>query len=792
MSSFVPLGAIRREGEPRPATETLRLRISGMHCASCVSRVEGAMAGVPGVLAARVNLATQRAEADVAVSSAGAGASVEPLASQLAAAIRGAGYDAYPVTSVTPDDRELREREQESRQVRSRFLLAAVCGGGVFMIAHAGMLVPGLLPGNAWQQGLAQFVLAIPVQFVAGWPFLRGLARGVLRRSPDMDTLVGLGTLTAFAYSGFVLFAASGRGVAHTAELAGVPSEVAGLHLYFDTSVTIVALILLGRMLESRARSGTSRALRALLELRPRSAVRVRGSLEESVALDRVMPGDVLLVRPGDRVPVDGVLLDGRSSVNRALVTGEALPVDVGPGDAVTGGTLNGMGAFRMRAERVGADSLLMQVVALVERAQTTKASVQHLADRIAAVFVPIVIVVALVAFGVWWLSGAGVTASLLKLVAVLIVACPCALGLATPTALVTATGRGAEMGLLARDASALERAERVDTVVFDKTGTLTLGAPQLTDVVPAAGVSEQRLLSAAATAERRSEHPLALAVLRGARTRGAEPRDSDDFGVTPGRGVYALAEGHAIVAGTSAMLAEFGASDAPLAAERERLEALGRTVIAVAEQGELLGLLGLADTMRPEAPAVVRRLRESGLELWLITGDNARTAAAVATQAGIEPERVLAGVLPNEKSAAIDRLQKQGRRVAMVGDGLNDAPALAQADVGLAMASGTDVAMEASAFTLLGGDLSAVPDAFRLARRTLHVIRQNLFWAFAYNVVLIPVAAGVLVPLMAPGGAVGPVLGWHGELHPMLASLAMALSSMSVVMSSLRLRSFK
>ncbi len=791
-TTFVPLGAIRREGDPSPATETLRLRVSGMHCASCVSRVEAAMAGVPGVLAARVNLATQRAEADVVEVSAERVATGEPLVRQLAAAIRGAGYDAYPVTSATPDDRELREREQELRQVRRRFLLAAVCGGGVFLIAHAGMFAPGLLPGSAWQQAFAQFVLAVPVQFVAGRPFLRGLARGVLRRAPDMDTLVGLGTLTAFAYSVYVLFAASGRGVAHMAGMALMRPETAGLDVYFDTSVTIVALVLLGRLLESRARSGTSRALRALLELRPRSAIRVRGNLEESVALDRVVPGDVLLVRPGDRVPVDGVVLDGRSTVNRALVTGEALPVDVSPGDAVTGGTLNGTGAFRMRAERVGADSLLMQVVALVERAQTTKASVQHLADRIAAVFVPVVVVVALLAFGVWWWSGAGFTASLLKLVAVLIVACPCALGLATPTALVAATGRGAQLGLLARDASALERAERVDTVVFDKTGTLTLGAPQLTDVVPAAGVSEQRLLSAAATAESRSEHPLALAVLRGARTRGVEPRDCDDFGATPGRGVYALAEGRAIAAGTTAMLAEFGASDAPLARERERLEASGRTVIAVAEQGELLGLLGLADTMRPEAPEVVRRLRERGLELWLITGDNARTAAVVATQAGIASERVLAGVLPHEKSAAIERLQAQGKRVAMVGDGLNDAPALAQADVGLAMASGTDVAMEASAFTLLGGDLSAVPDAFRLARRTLQVIRQNLFWAFAYNVVLIPVAAGVLVPLLAPGGALGPVFGWRGELHPMLASLAMALSSVSVVTSSLRLRSFK
>jgi Cu+-exporting ATPase len=783
MSSFVPLGAIRREGEAPPATETLRLRVSGMHCASCVSRVEQAMAGVPGVLAARVNLATQRAEADVAQ----AGLDAAALNARLADAIRGAGYDAFPVTSPVADDRELRERAEEEALVRRRFLLAAVFGGAVFVIAHLGMLFPDLVPGTPWQQAFAQFVLSIPVQFVAGWPFLKGLVRGLMRRQPDMDTLVGLGTLAAFLYSTWALFTGTTSMAGHA--MAGMQAMP---DVYFDTSVTIVALILLGRMLESRAKSGTSRAMRALLELRPRSAIRTRGGLQESVPLDAIVPGDVLLVRPGDRVAVDGRILEGRSSVNRALVTGESMPVEVGPGDAVTGGTLNGTGAFRMVTEKTGADSLLMQIVAQVERAQTTKADVQQLADRIAAVFVPLVIAVALLTFVAWWLSGAGVSSALLKLVAVLIVACPCALGLATPTALVAATGRGAQMGLLARDAGALERAERVDTVVFDKTGTLTLGAPQLTDVVVAPGVSESQLLVAAATAEAMSEHPLALAIVRGARERSALPRQAEDFGATPGAGVYALADGHAIAVGTAAMLADYGVSEAPLAEDRARLEAQGRTVVAVAEAGELLGLLGLADTLRPEAPVVVRELAAREIQVHMITGDNARTAAAVAAEAGIDATRVLSGVLPQHKSAAIEKLQSEGRRVAMVGDGLNDAPALARADVGLAMASGTDVAMEASAFTLLRGDLTAVPDALRLAKRTLQVIRQNLFWAFAYNVILIPVAAGLLVPLLRQGGLIGPILNWHGALHPMLASLAMALSSVSVVTSSLRLRTFR
>jgi len=768
--TLIPTQAIRREGAPpTPEVETVRLRIAGMHCASCVSRVEAALVSVPGVSRAAINLATQRAEVGL-THSVDAGA--------LTGAVQRAGYDAHVVSTPVADDAERRERARELSDVRRRFALGAVLGVPVVVLAHAG-LVPGLrLPAGS---DLVQLALATVVQLVAGWPFVRGMVRGLARRAPDMDTLVGLGSSVAWGYSAVATLA--GRGA------------MGGAHVYFDTSVTIVTLILLGRWLESRARSGASQAMRRLLDLQPRTARRLRAESDptgEDVPLDAVRPGDLLLVRPGERVPVDGRIEDGRSAIDQSLLTGEPVPVEVGPGAAVTGATLNRTGAFRMRAERVGADSMLMQIVAMVEHAQTTKAAVQSLADRVAAVFVPVVLGVAALAFVAAWASGAPPADATMRLVAVLIVACPCALGLATPTALIVGTGRGAELGVLVRGASALEGAAAVDAVVFDKTGTLTRGALQIAELVPAPGIEPARLLHAAATAEARSEHPLATAIVRGARERGVEPGAPEDFGAEPGRGVWAMAAGRALVAGRDSLLAEYGASEAPLAAERARLEGQGRTVIGVADTGELLGLVALADAPRPEAAAVVRALGARGLEAWLLTGDHALTARAVAEACGIAPERVLADVLPAGKRERIAALQAGGRRIAMVGDGVNDAPALAEAHVGLAMASGADVAMEASGFTLVRGDLWAVADALALARRTMQVIRQNLFWAFIYNVVLIPVAAGALVPVLGHNPPGGPLWGWRGTLHPMLASLAMAFSSVSVVTSSLRLRGFR
>ncbi len=756
-----------------PSAGSVDLQITGMHCASCVARVEQALAAVPGVRGASVNLATERASIVLEA----------PLAPErLAEAVRQAGYGARPVSGPLADAAAEGEREAERRSLVRRFAVAAGLSVPVVVLGHLGML-PGLRAIPLEAQNWIQLLFATPVQLWAGWPFLRGSWIALRRRTADMNLLVGVGTLTAYLTSLVATVApAAVRGAGHEA------------HVYFDTAAVIVTLILLGRLLESRARASTSLAMRRLLDLRPRTARRVSGSDVEEIPLDRVAPGDVLLVRPGEKVPVDGVLLDGRSSVDASMLTGESLPVEVGPGARVSGATLNQAGSFRMRAERVGADSMLMQIVRLVQQAQASKAEVARLADRVAAVFVPVVISIAVAAFVLWFDFGPEprLSGALLKLVAVLIIACPCALGLATPTALIVGTGRGAELGVLIRGADALESAGGIRAVVFDKTGTLTRGRPALTDVLPASGVEEGRLLAVAASVEQRSEHPLAEAVVRAARERGIALTEPEDFSALAGRGVVALLSGRAVVVGSAALLAGQGVDLAALEPERGRLEAAGRTVFAVAENGAPLGLLAVADTLKPGAREAVATLERAGLEVWMITGDNARTAQAIAAQAGIAPQRVLAQVLPGEKSAKIAELQAAGLRVAMVGDGINDAPALARADLGIAMGGGTDIAMEASGITLVRGDLAGVPVALRLARRTLQVIRQNLFWAFVYNTLGIPVAAGALYLLLREGGPVGPLFGWQGTLHPMFASLAMALSSVSVVSSSLRLRGFK
>ena len=780
--SFVPLESIRvgtSDPAPEPTESAVHvadeadLKIAGMHCAACVSRVEQALGSVAGVAEASVNLATERAHVRVS----------RPVPSAaLVSAVRAIGYDARLVRQAVEDDTERRERAAEQRALRMRLAIAVALGLPVLLLGNFGMLPPlDRIPRQT--QNLLQLALATPVQWWAGWPFVRGAWRGVRHGSADMNLLIGLGTLAAYFYSAVATL------VPEVFRRAGMAPQV-----YFDTAVTIVALILVGRLLEARARAGASGAIRRLMDLAPATARVIVNDTESEVPLDRVHVGDVLQVRPGERVPVDGVVVEGRSAIDRSMLTGEPIPTDVSSGDRVEGGTLNRTGAFRMRADRVGAETALMRIVRLVERAQSTKADVARLADRIASVFVPVVIAIAAITFALWlWLGPEPRLApALLRAVAVLIIACPCALGLATPTALMVGTGRGAELGVLIRGADQLERAERIDTLVFDKTGTLTWGTPELVELAAAPGIEPSRALAVAASVERPSEHPIALAVVRAAHERGVTARAPEDFAAVPGRGVVGVLDGHAVVVGSPAFLAEQAALLGPLEADAARYAMRGHTVIAVAEDGAVLGLLAVGDRLKDDARSTVKQLSARGLEVWLMTGDHSRTAAATAQAVGIEPNHVLAEVLPEQKSERVKELQARGRRVAMVGDGLNDAPALAQADLGIAMGSGTDIAREASGITLVRADLAGVGAALALARRTMEVIRQNLFWAFAYNVIGIPVAAGLLYVFLRRGGPIGPILGWDGTLDPMVASLAMAFSSVSVVTSSLRLRRFR
>jgi len=767
---MTPESATPPELEAPPA-EPIHLRIRGMHCASCVSRVERALAAVPGVREASVNLATDRARVlpDSTVR-------IETLA----AAVRSAGYEAVPAAGVEMDDRERAERAAEQRSLSRRVVVAAVLSAPIVVLGNLGGLpaIARIVPPAT--ANAIQLLLAIPVQFWAGWPFVRGAALAARRRLPDMNLLVGLGTLAAFTVSAAATLAP------RALDRLGLPP-----HVYFDTAAVIVTLILIGRWLEARARARASAAIRALLDLRPRVAHRVDAEGVRDVPLEEIVPGDLLQVLPGENVPVDGVVVSGRSSVDASLLTGEPLPVEIGPGQPVTGATVNQRGAFRMRAERVGAASKLMQIVRLVERAQASKAKVSRLADRIAAVFVPVVLGVALSAGLAWLFLGPEPRAAhaLMTAIAVLIIACPCALGLATPTALIAGSGRGAELGVLLRGAESLEAAERIDAVVFDKTGTLTRGRPVVTAIAPAPGTSEERLLAVAAAIERRSEHPLAGAIVAAAESRGVAIPEPEDVAAEPGRGVIGTLEGRVVLVGNAALLAAFGVEERALRADRERFESAGHTVVGVALGGDALGLLAVGDELKPDAREAVAELTRDGQEVWLLTGDHEGTARSVAAELGIAAARVIAGVLPDGKRDAIESLQRRGLRVAMVGDGINDGPALAQSDLGVAIGGGAELAKETAHLTLVRDDLAGVVTAIRLARETMRVIRQNLFWAFAYNVVGIPLAAGVIFLALRPGGPIGPLAGWDGTLHPMVASLAMAFSSVSVVTNSLRLR---
>ncbi|MCS6926203.1 MAG: heavy metal translocating P-type ATPase [Candidatus Binatia bacterium] len=653
-----------------------------------------------------------------------------------------------------------------------RFWVSLVLTIPLFLSAMAEMSLDRLLQilsprVLAW----VQLVLATPVVLWGGWPFFQRGWFSVVNRSPNMFTLIAIGTGTAYLYSVVAtllphLFPPSFRG--HHGEVA----------IYFEAAAVITTLVLLGQVLELRARGRTTSALRSLLSLAPKTARLLRNDgTETDIPLAHVQPGDRLRVRPGEKVPVDGVVLEGASAVDESMVTGEPMPVEKGPGSWVTGGTVNGTGSFVMRAERVGSDTLLAQIVRMVSEAQRSRAPIQRLADVVSSYFVPLVVIVAAVTFGVWALVGPEprLAYALVNAVAVLIIACPCALGLATPMSIMVATGRGAMAGVLIKNAEALEVLEKVDTLVVDKTGTLTEGKPRLASVVPAAGEDERELVRLAASLERGSEHPLAAAIVTAAQERGVMLSEAQAFRTLAGKGVVGTVEGRTVVLGNHKLLEEFSIAADSLAKQAEHLRRDGQTVMFVAVDGCLVGLLGVADPLKPSTPEAVHRLQQEGIHLVMLTGDDRTTAEAVARKLGIQ--QVEAEVLPEQKGEIVKRLQAQGRVVAMAGDGINDAPALAQAQVGIAMGTGTDVAMESAGVTLVKGDLRGIVRARRLSRHTMRNIRQNLFFAFLYNVLGVPIAAGLLYPFFG-------IL-----LSPMLAAVAMTFSSVSVVTNALRLR---
>ena len=745
------------------------LKLKGMSCASCANSIESAIQQVPGVSSAQVNFAAEQASVEYDKG--------RTNLEKIQAAVSEAGYEASVKEDLSIGEEDAQAQEERKAQQKALLTKTVVSGvvGLVLILGTLPMMLGVDIPGwpmflhNRW----LQLVLATPVLFWCGQSFYRGAWKAFKHRAATMNTLVALGTGAAYLYSLFV-----------TLFPGFLISQGLAPDVYYEAAVVIIALLLLGRYLENRARGQTSDAIRQLIGLQANTARVVRAGEEVDLPLEDVVVDDIVIVRPGEKIPVDGEVVEGTSTVDESMVTGEPVPVQKGPGEEVIGATINKTGSFKFRASRVGADTVLAQIVQLVQDAQGSKAPIQKLADQVTGWFVPMVIAIALLTFVVWFITLGNITLALLTTVGVLIIACPCALGLATPTSIMVGTGKGAENGILIKDAESLERAHQLQAVVVDKTGTLTEGKPTVTDYLTVRGTAnrnEIRLLQLAAAVERNSEHPLAEAVVNYAKSQGIEQKKLtgvQDFDAVTGKGVQGIYNGQLVQIGTARWMQELGMDTRSLQSQQQAWEQAAKTTAWIAVDGKVEGLMGISDALKKTSAQAVEALQKMGLEVVMLTGDNQQTADAIAQEVGIR--RVFAEVRPDQKAAQIKQLQAEGKQVAMVGDGINDAPALAQADVGISIGTGTDVAIAASDITLISGDLRGVVTAIQLSKATIANIRQNLFFAFIYNAAGIPIAAGILYP----------IFGWL--LNPVIAGAAMAFSSVSVVTNALRLRNFQ
>lgn len=758
--------AVEKAGYGAEEEESLSIRdisipIEGMTCTACAKAVERAINKLPGIKEVNVNFATEKAR--VVYDSS------EVRISEIKSAILKAGYKALEIEAVDQADVERARREKEVSILRTKFIIAVIFAAPLLYIAMGHMMglpIPEIIRPEKYPLNfaIAQLLLTIPI-IAVGYRFYTVGFSKLFRFEPNMDSLIAVGTSAAFLYGIYAIF-----------QIIRGNTDYA-MNLYFESAGVIIALILLGKYLEAIAKGKSSEAIRKLAGLSPKTAIVIQDGKEIVIPIEEVEVGDILLVKPGDRIPVDGVVVEGRTSVDESMLTGESIPVEKYPGSKVVGASINKNGTIKFKATKVGKDTVLAQIIKLVEEAQGSKAPIAKMADIISGYFVPIVIAIAVIAAVAWALSGQSAVFSLTIFISVLVIACPCALGLATPTAIMVGTGKGAEHGVLIKGGEALETAHKLDTVILDKTGTITEGKPKVTDIITRGDISEEELLRLSASAEVGSEHPLGEAIVSSARERNMELVKVDSFEAIPGHGIEVLLEGKKMLLGNKKLMDDRNIEIA-LQEESNRLASEGKTPMFVAIDGKLEGIIAVADVIKPSSKQAIETLHKMGIEVVMITGDNKRTAEAIARQVGID--RVLAEVLPQDKANEVKKLQAEGKKVAMVGDGINDAPALVQADIGIAIGSGTDVAMESADIVLMRSDLMDVPTAIQLSKATIKTIKENLFWAFAYNSAGIPIAAGVLYLFGGP------------LLSPMIAAGAMAFSSVSVLLNALRLRRFK